>query len=160
MFTQTPSSTKSRFKALSFGLVPCVVGPERQAQAHRLAPLVRSIKPGIYFIAGHYVDLWRNLCTCREHRVQKIRPCRHRLALWLAEGVQIHDPDPAKYPNTAGVQEPAIIAWYATVPRWAVGQPRACVARWLGGECWQVLESGEIISRSFEELYKLTPFYE
>lgn len=161
MFTQSPLSTKARFQALAYRLTPHIISPKRQAQAHQLAPTVKTIYPGIYFVGGHhFVDLWRDLCTCREHRIEKIQPCRHRLALWLAEGVELDDPAPTAYLEQIGFQMPAIIGWYATIPTWHTGAKLPALARWLGDESWKVLNTGEFVRRSAEELYYLTPFYE
>jgi hypothetical protein len=161
MLAQFPQSTKARFKALQFRATPVIVSPERQAQAAKLAPSVRGLRPGVYLVGEkHFIDLWLNICTCREHRLQKNRPCRHRLALWLAEGVDPHDPDPVLYLKAASVEQPTIIAWYATIRRSVVGGVRECVARQLPSGAWQCLDTGDIFSRCADELWFLTPFYE
>ena len=161
MFVQTATQIQSRFKALAVGLDPLQVNPARQARATALIPTVRAIKPGVYIVGKAYIDLWRNGCTCREHRIQKQRPCRHRLALWLAEGVQVNDPDPVLYLKTAQVEQPDIIAWYAQVGklpyRIEFSNPNGWAPGWilafpLDGGDWQLCKA--------EDLYYLKPFYE
>lgn len=119
MFQQTPIQIKSRFTALQFRAVPRHVSPAQQARAQTLASTVRAVRPGVYQIGACTIDQWRNSCTCKQARRAKLRgkiaACPHRLALWLAEGVDIENPDPALYLKVADVQQPEIIAIYARV---------------------------------------------
>ena len=116
----------------------------------------------MYAVGPHFIDLWRNICTCRQERVKKIKPCTHRLALWLAEGIELHDPDPALYLKSAGVEAPSIIAWYAdlkdtagNVKKYRIGftnVPGLLSAIGLNGEDHRFC--------THEDLFYLTPFYE
>ena len=165
MLAQFPQSTKARFAALQYRANPITVSPARQSRAAALAPTVKAIKPGIYLVGGkYYISLWENACSCREHRIGKIRPCRHQLALWLAEGINLDDPDPALYLKSAGVEQPEIIAIYAQFE----GNPRQYRIVNTGttdgdGKKW--FAAYDLIGESSrlcqaDELFFVTPFYE
>lgn len=109
MFTQTPIHNQARFKSLQYRTVPIHYTKAQQTRAEELAQNVQAIKPGIYQVGNCIIDQWANVCTCKDRR---LKPCVHRAALWLAEGVQFDDPDPTKYLKSAGVEEPQIIAIY------------------------------------------------
>jgi hypothetical protein len=154
MFDLSPIAVKSRFQALRFRVIPRHVSPGQQARAQALAKTVRAIRPGVYQVGACIVDQWRNACTCGQARRAKVQgriaACPHRLALWLAEGVDIDNPDPALYLKAADVQEPAIIAYYARI-KGLKGLRR--IECWPGGWVavplndpagWTMIETAEI----------------
>ena len=159
MFTQTPTQIKSRFTALQYRETPHFIPEALQTRAAALAPKVREIKPGVYTVGGQFVDLWIPGCTCRAHRVRKQSPCAHRLALWLANGVQLDDPDPTAHLRKASIERPAIIAWYATIPVFKNGVIEWEQARRMDPFWWMCLNSGDEVKRTYHDLYYLTPFY-
>ena len=112
MLAQTPTQIKSRFTALQYRAVPRHYTARQQAQAEHLAQSVQCIKPGIYRVGECIIDQWANVCTCKSRNP---KPCLHRVALWLAEGVQLDQHDPAAYLKVAGIKQPEIIAIYARV---------------------------------------------
>jgi hypothetical protein len=162
MFAQTPTHTAARFTSLRYRATPHTISRSQQARAAQLATSVKAIRPGVYSIGACIVDEWRNSCTCQAARRAKLAgsnaPCIHRLALWLAEGVQLDDRDPAAYLRNAGIEQPGIIAIYARVTGMH-GLQR--IERY--GEKWAAVPLNDLEAWSIieaEDITHLQPLYE
>jgi hypothetical protein len=97
----------------SYGLAAT---PTQAAQARQLAPSVKELKPGIFQVGKCQVNLWRESCTCKEHRARILagkspRPCVHFIALYLADRWRpIYNP--VEYLKTIQVKEPQPVATF------------------------------------------------
>lgn len=164
MFTDTPPTVKARFESLKFRETPHHFTRRQREKAEALARTVQAIRPGVYRVGACWFDLWENGCSCRAHRIEKQRPCLHRVALWLSEGIQIDDQNPAAYLKEAGIEPPDVIAIYAHVGNCAglyrieaTTSATADGRRWF--ECFP-LNGGESTYATCEDLHRVAPFYE
>jgi hypothetical protein len=116
------TQSKAFFSSLrfSFGISTT---KSAQAQALKLAPTVKIVKPGIFSVGKSTCDLWHMSCTCQSARQRKAKgisqinhPCPHFIALYLAQEWHPYPTeDPVAHLKAAGIEQPAIIAIYARV---------------------------------------------
>jgi|GEM_PF-3652246 len=169
---QTAVKTQARamFNALrqSYDLP---TSPSQRTRAARLAQTVKTIRPAVYQVGGAIVDLWRGSCSCKQARQRKARgyhladkPCPHLLALYLV-GEWSPTFNPTEYLKSAGVQQPAIIAYYcgfkrAKYPAQRAGYRLNLPASESGCFALECLVTGRITWAKPSEIVNLVPFYE
>ena len=111
--TYTPVSVQLSGLRQSFGVH---VSPSIQAKAQALAPKVKAIRPNVWFVGKSFVSQWSGLCSCKRSRCDR-EICEHQIAVYLSEQLHVWralTADARKYWQLANVDEPEIIAEYAT----------------------------------------------
>jgi hypothetical protein len=149
----------------SYGLAAT---PTQAAQARQLAPSVKELKPGIYQVGKCQVNLWRESCTCKAHRLPILaghtpRPCVHFIALYLAD---VWRPiyNPVEYLKTIQVKEPQPIATFCRVILPACYPPASAGFRVLdvsaGIATLENIHTGTHADAPVSALVHLVTFYE